>query len=438
LKCTTTSITSNDAHVSFDITSVQASGSFYDPVAQTFYINPTDYPDGLFISKADLYFYSKPPQANIPVWIEIRPTVNGYPDSTTRISNSHVSLNQPLVNVPTSLTGTTIEPLPTTFTFTDPVYLPPGESSIIIGSTSKEYKVFVGELGQKDVTTGKLISENNPDNSVGSFFMSQNARTWTADQMKDLMFKLYRSDFDTSTELEVILDMKPETVNFTADLFHLNVPSKTFKDTSAKYAVSVTGNNIDYIDITSDNNVKLPVNTTPASTIKVKALLKSANSLLSPIIQKTMNMKLIRNLINNKSDLINLETIYSGGDADAKYITKKVTLATGFDAKGLRVLLDVNRVLGTSIEVYVKVIANEDYSDFNSKAFIQVPLKGALSYSKNDNDFVIDEYNLDNITYSTGDVNYDSFKSFIVKVVMYSDNTVNVPRVKNLRAIATS
>jgi hypothetical protein len=151
-----------------------------------------------------------------------------------------------------------------------------------------------------------------------------------------------------------------------------------------------------------------------------------------------MNMKLIRNLINNKSDLINLETIYSGGDADAKYITKKVTLATGFDAKGLRVLLDVNRVLGTSIEVYVKVIANEDYSDFNSKAFIQVPLKGALSYSKNDNDFVIDEYNLDNITYSTGDVNYDSFKSFIVKVVMYSDNTVNVPRVKNLRAIATS
>ena len=149
-------------------------------------------------------------------------------------------------------------------------------------------------------------------------------------------------------------------------------------------------------------------------------------------------MKFFQNAINTKLDLLVDETDPYKGNAAAKYVTKKVVLADGFDATGIRVLLDVNRLHGTSIEVFFKAVASEDFAKFEDHSYIQIPLKGDVQYSSTDNDFVIDEYKLDDFYYQLGKVNYSSFKTFIVKVVMYSDNPVNFPRVKNLRAIATS
>jgi hypothetical protein len=409
-----------------------------DPVAQTFYISPEQFPNGLFLSKADIFFYSKPSDLTIPVWIEMRKTINGYPSSDSKLTYSRVELNNSDVNIPSSLVGI-ITPTPTPFNFSDPVYLAPGEYSIIVGSTSKEYRVFVGELGQIDVSDGKLISENNPDGSVGSFFMSQNARTWNADQMKDLMFKLYKCEFDINSNQEVILEMKPNNSNFEVDIIHLNSPENVVPGTSSKYSVSLTGNYIDYVDVENNTDTLLTERTKPASAFKLKTILSSHDRNVSPIIQKhTMNTKFIHNLINSKLDLIKLETDPLDGSALSKYVTKKVTLSEGFDATGIRVILDVNRQYGTDIEVYVKMINNEDYSNFKGKDYTLIPLSGTKSYSKNNDDFIIDEYKLDNVSYVYGDTTFNSFKSFAVKVVMYSDNPAKVPRVRNLRAIATS
>jgi hypothetical protein len=409
-----------------------------DPVAQTFYVSPDDYPNGLFLSKTDIFFYSKPSDTNIPVWIELRKTVNGYPKSDSKLEFSRVELQNSSVNVPSSLVGV-ITPVPTTFTFSDPIYIPPGEYSIIIGSSSKEYKVFVGELGQIDVSNGKIISENNPDGSVGSFFMSQNARTWNADQLKDLMFRLYKCEFDTNTNQEIVLEMKPNNTNFETDIVHLNSPENVIPGTSSKYSVSLTGNFIDYHEVDNNKDVLLSSRTKPASAYKLKTVLSSTDNNVSPIIQKQkINTKFIHNLINPKMNLIKQETDPSDGDALSKYVTKKVTLSEGFDATGVRVILDVNRQYGTEIEVYVKLIQNEDYSNFKGKDYILLPLTGTKSYSRNNDDFIIDEYKLDNISYVYGDKTFESFKSFAVKVVMYSDNPAKVPRVRNLRAIATS
>ena len=49
------------------------------PLAQTFMVNTTDTVDtGCFITKLDLFFQKRKVQ-ELPVWVEIRNVVNGYP-----------------------------------------------------------------------------------------------------------------------------------------------------------------------------------------------------------------------------------------------------------------------------------------------------------------------------------------------------------------------
>ena len=407
-----------------------------DPVAQTFYVNPREYPNGLFLSKADIYFSQKPDTgSSSTAWIYITKTVNGYPSSNSYLTNSRVELPYASVNLPT---GTSIAPIPaaTTFTFSDPIYLEAGEYAIVVGSDNAKYRVFVSELGSTDLSTGKLIS-TNPDGNVGSFFLSQNARTWTADQTKDMMFNLHKCVFNTNP-LDVEIPLIKDSDSIISDMISITSPDKEIAGTSLKY-YSKLGSS--YIPVNNNTNTKLTARTTLSSTTTpyVKFNLSSTSTNLSPVIQKDkINMKFFQNAINTKLDLLVDETDPYRGDAAAKYVTKKVVLADGFDATGIRVLLDVNRRHGTAVEVFFKAVAGDDFAKFEDHSYIQIPLKGDIQYSSTDNDFVIDEYKLDDFYYQLGKVNYNSFKTFIVKVVMYSDNPVNFPRVKNLRAVATS
>jgi len=407
-----------------------------DPVAQSFYVNPKEYPNGLFLSKADVYFSQKPETgSNSTAWIYITKTVNGYPSSDSYITNSRVEKPYASVNLPT---GTSIAPIPaaTTFTFSDPIHLEAGEYAIVVGSDNAKYRVFVSELGSTDLATDKLIS-TNPDGNVGSFFMSQNARTWTADQTKDMMFNIHKCVFNTSS-LDVEIPLIKDSDSIISDMISITSPDKEIAGTSLKYYSKLGG---DYIPINNNTNTKLATRTTlsSATTPYVKFNLSSTSTNLSPVIQKDkINMKFFQNAINTKLDLLVDETDPNKGGAAAKYVTKKVVLADGFDATGIRVLLDVNRLHGTSVEVFFKAVAGDDFATFEDHSYIQIPLKGDVQYSSTDNDFVIDEYKLDDFYYQLGKVNHSSFKTFIVKVVMYSDNPVNFPRVKNLRAIATS
>ena len=82
-----------------------------DPLAQTFLIDDVG---GVFLTSMDMYFGSK--DANIPITLQIREVVNGYPGSTI-LPFSEKTLNPSAVN--TSADGTSA----TTFTFDSPVYI---------------------------------------------------------------------------------------------------------------------------------------------------------------------------------------------------------------------------------------------------------------------------------------------------------------------------
>lgn len=162
-----------------------ADTGWYDPLAQTFLI---DVKNGCFLTKVDIFFQSK--DSSLPVSLEIRNTVNGYPGKRV-LPFSKVTLN------PEEVTTSTNASTATTFTFKSPVYVEEnGEYCIVLYTDSINYKVWISELGQNELGTDRRISQQP---YAGVLFKSQNASTWTADQLQDLKFTLYRAEFDTST-----------------------------------------------------------------------------------------------------------------------------------------------------------------------------------------------------------------------------------------------
>lgn len=161
-----------------------------DPLAQSFFVEIGNYPQGMFVSSVDLFFANKDPA--LPVHIEIRPTVNGYPDSNFVVPGSKVSKQSAEVKL-SEAPSVTNSATATKFKFADPVYLPAGEYALVVHSLSVDYEVFVSELGEKIIGTSNIVSEQP---YIGSIFKSQNASTWDASQLEDLMFQINKCKFE--------------------------------------------------------------------------------------------------------------------------------------------------------------------------------------------------------------------------------------------------
>ena len=170
-----------------------------DPLAQTFFVTERT---GIFATKIDIFFETKASDG-VPAFVELRPVVNGYPSATETYPGSTVFL------APSSITTSTDASVATTFEFDEPIYLPNGEHCIVIGSDSNAYKAYIAETYAFVLGTTERRVNSQP--TLGSLFKSQNARTWEADQTKDLTFQLYRADFDTAGGYAIIenVDLAP-------------------------------------------------------------------------------------------------------------------------------------------------------------------------------------------------------------------------------------
>ena len=155
---------------------------YHDPLAQTFMV---DEAGGVFLTSLDICFSTK--DANIPVTLQIRNTVNGYPGQTI-LPFSEKSLN------PASVTTSTDGSSATTFTFDSPVYVQENtEYALVLMANTTEYNVFVARLGQTALGSNRTISQQP---YTGVFFKSQNGVTWSADQNEDIKFKIKRAEFE--------------------------------------------------------------------------------------------------------------------------------------------------------------------------------------------------------------------------------------------------
>ena len=406
-----------------------------DPLAQTFLVDAVVYPDGIFLTDLDLYFKSKDSD-NLPVTVQIRSTLNGYPDKTI-IPFSEVNKLPADVNVSDDAS------MATKFTFPSLVYLPPGEYAIVAISNSLKYEAYISEMGDNILGTTRKVSEQP---YAGVLFKSQNASTWSANQNQDLTFQLNRAVFTTGATANAVFKDGTSAADVKADVIQIVPEEIRINKTSIFWGVKMSDEGTGVLDTTyseiiQNTNYKLSTQkkiTTSAGSYVTRASLASDSTHISPVIDTKRNSVItVENIINN---VTTDETNAEGGDATAKYITRRVNLKDGFDATDLSVFMTANRQAGTGISVYYKVLSQYDENTFGSRPWVlmsETTNTNTVSASDDDNQYLELEFNPStaNTQYVAGGT-YPDFKTFAIKVVMTSASTIKIPLIKDLRVIA--
>jgi hypothetical protein len=192
-------ITQNEA-ISNVTTNDKTKTRWVDPLAQSFLVSDTG---GIYISKIGLFFNTK--DANIPVTVQIREMVNGYPGPRILpFGDITIDADDILISDDASLE--------TEFEFPSPVYIPEEtEACYVVLSNSNEYHVFIAR-GKQNILGTEIPITQQPYGGV--LFKSQNASTWTADQEADMMFKIYKAQWQAGQTGSAILVNDENDVSF--------------------------------------------------------------------------------------------------------------------------------------------------------------------------------------------------------------------------------
>lgn len=480
-----------------------------DPLAQTFFVDPIQNPEGLFVSSLEFYFKTK--SSTVPVSMEIRRTINGFPESViTSIPFGEVTLNPEDVNV--SETGS----VATKFSLPSPVHLGPGEYALVLISNSDEYEVFVAEMGKTDLITSQIISKQP---YTGVFFKSQNASTWTPVQEEDIKFKINTAVFQSSGSVDFELNDN-DTLTFTGTLttgsavvtgiadtsdlsvddyaygtgipdgaritvvgdssitldsnatatgetsisvipyieyqtLHVNSSSITPPGTSLEWSVklldaatetldtnfSSVRTNLD-IDYPAMKAVVPGVENAGVGSIVLRATLSTQDSTLSPAVDAAGLSAIFAKNVINMTDISvsDAEEVSRGGDALCRYISKKITLADGFDASNIVVTLDAYKPAGTDVRVYYRTLPSEKNTSLNDESWVRMELGDLVGNSSSIEDFKEHKYYPQNYFDAFGVPSDDPisprFNTWAIKIVLVSSNEATSPKVRDLRAIA--
>ena len=166
----------------------------------------------------------------------------------------------------------------------------------------------------------------------------------------------------------------------------------------------------------------------------------SGSSTLSPIIDMNRcSLTVVGNRLNDATtnssaynDAANGQTYVADTAAQGisnlnRYITKRVDLNNEADV--LDVFLNANKPAGANIDLYFKVLAAGDDSDFDSLTWTVAPPDTAI---------VTNDSGAYNEVHYTIDPAIGKFGSFAFKIVLRSTNTSNVPTIKDFRAVAAT
>jgi len=210
--------------------------SWRDPIAQLFML-PVDSTtketinSTVIVTSTDIWFSFVDTRTSMNyVEVEIREAVNGYPGGPDKIIgySGRVDVQSTdQVSAPSSFNGKNIK-------FREPVILEGGkEYALVIKSPSDVMSVFVAEMGAK-LVDGSGIHSSQPQvgGYSGSFFVSQNSSTWTAEQNFDLTFRINRAKFDTSLTGKLTFNNNTSANLFNGDIgaYNRGLALETFED----------------------------------------------------------------------------------------------------------------------------------------------------------------------------------------------------------------
>ena len=419
---------------------------WYDPLGQTFLVDARANPQGFHLSSVDVYFKTK--SATVPVTMEIRRTVNGYPESVRTIPFSECILQPEQVNIQgggTASTNDAIQPA-TTFQFANPIHLTPGEYAIVLVSQSNEYQVYISEMGGT-IFGGTTKVDKQP--YIGSLFRSQNASTWEANQNQDLKFKIRRADFSSTGTAEFTIQ-DPATVSDYQTLF-TNVSSVLPTGTNVVWAAKAYNQDTTFdtdwtpFNVMTDINYSYLKRLAAASgiggtpSLRLQATLTTESSSVSPVIDAaSLSVVTALNTINN--DASGEASVAAGGTALARYISKPINLASGFEASNLCVTVDINKPAGTDVKIYYKTLPTEKTTPISDENWVLMNLESTVPSSLSNYDYREHRY-FPSGAFDAYGVPQDNpitarFNTFQIKIVMLSTSEASTPRLRDLRIIA--
>jgi hypothetical protein len=411
-----------------------------DPLAQTFLINKELYPDGVFLSSIDLFFARKPDNStNIPVKVELRPTVNAFPDANKVYPGAKCILHPSQVNL-SDFPAANNQQSATRFTFEHPVYLEPGEHSLVVQSTSQDYEVYIAEVGENLLnSTQKVLQQPY----VGVFFMSSNASTWQPQPAMDLMMVINKCEFPVNVSHTFTVKTEDFDSNINYQLMNLSASYQEFSNATLSWSYGSSSNLI-VNDVNPNENFAFTTSQvlTSGQNLYFQAVGITTNKDISPVINKErLSAFFVNNLIENNTNLqTNGELLpYASGSSQtdltrARYISKIVTLEEGFESNGFKLVLSVNKPTGTKIQAFLKYQTVEQTQEFHENPYVQlIPKMGEIKF---DNFFTQREEQFVDVEFDLPQNTPIEFNKFAIKLCLYSNNPAYVPKIKDLRGIA--
>ena len=463
-------------HRTFTTTETRNQSRYTDPIAQTFYIDPSKYAAGVFLTDVEIFFAEKPSDPNSPVSVYLVKCENGTPTEYI-VPGSKVTKRAKDINVSHIYPENDADILNLSrnvFTFDFPVYMQQGqEYALVVFGDTPEYRVWVSEFTQMDRVTGLPISKNP---AFGVFLQSQNQRTWTPYQYINLAMRLHNAVFiendqhaftftsdisDQTLSDKTLTYLQPFIRSLTPPGCRLDLSVK-FKNDNGETLTTVGAKYVSSRIIVPGDELPFSHEVKNAKYIEVDVRLVSFNRYVSPIVDcETGSVYFRENRINNTLEgegaIYNRETnewsetSYTGGEALAKYITRRVVLNN--PSEDLRVIMSVHRPVSTSsITVFAKrkitsrfdtSIQNETgwyemqlYSVNGETDLTDLPLNRIGSPGYTDAEYALplphpsfidaDEFDEEN-----------TFTEFMIKVVFTSADAAQPCKIKNLMAIAS-
>jgi len=417
---------------------VQRSGftkllGYTDPLSQSFYVDPSTYPSGVYAKKITLYFKSKDSNGNSPLTLVLKPVVNGYP---------HPSKFLPLsdVTVASSAVTTSAEAsVGVDFEFTSPVFLNPGEYAFSLLTPSNNFEIYSSQIGSNVIkkTTNESTVRATKQPYARSLYKNQTSSGVQKTDVEDIKFLLHICEFTQSTPTSIVLSNAGSAyygASLNADAVRFNVPVIVPPETTMTVTESVlVGEGISINKtITLPSSKAIQNANTKFTDLTIR--METSDKYVSPLFDTDRaNVYCIENRINNPTIPFTGETgpsnlgVAEANRHNARYITKRVVLEPGMEANNIRVEMLASEPAETDFRVYARMSPeNGTGLPFELRQYVE--MTPAMSYPNT----AVGEYQ--EMAYSlTGQ---SDFRVFAVKIVMKSTNGAIVPKFKNLRITA--
>ena len=382
-----------------DIDSVE-NNHWSDPVSQTFLVDKKANPDGIFLSSADLYFAAK--DSTLPVTVQIRPTVSGYPSPSVVMPFSTV------VKAATDVMANSASPTATTFTFSSPVYLEPGEYAICVLVNSDKYELFAAESAINTITNSSAVAGRAGNNQlVGTLFTPQGIGSTVQNNTTDLMFALNQCSFVPSgnikysgisncTNAQILKFYAPEIIPSSCALDR-TVGGENFLNNQSVYLKSIISSNPDL-----QYSLNRGANTSVSPVIDISALFAASVTMYATSSTPT-----------------------------SKYVSRVVELPQSTASNGITVFVDANIPTGSAIAVNYRYCLSGE-TDIFSKGFVQMPQISPSFTSNSEIDFREAAFR---VAVPSG-----AFTSYQIQVVLTSaaqnSTYFKTPAARNIRTVS--